>query len=135
MKPFQKLREAEAKATEGPWYADIGNRQVETHSHKYHRGGICMFDYNSRNDPNIPAPNTDECNDGEFIALSRNQLKDVLQALDLAVEALNKYRVTFETIEAQINLNPSMFKVWARQMEFLLEDAPKALEQIKNLGG
>jgi len=44
-------------------------------------------------------------------------------------EACEKYEKTFVTLEAQINLRPEMFKVWKDQMNFLLGDARKALEE------
>lgn len=58
-------------------------------------------------------------------------LKAVEAQLSVAIIALEKYGKAFQTIEAQMNIRPTFFGVWKKQMDFLLDDAPLALTKIR----
>lgn len=76
------IKERCENATKGPWYADIGNWQVESHCDDYYRAGVCTFSYSSRHDPNIPDSPVSEIYDGEFIAHAREDIPWLLEQLD-----------------------------------------------------
>lgn len=114
MKLFKKLREAEAKATPGPWTSHDNHGTIYVSNGK--DGTFAKFD-NRICEAVLNLHHPPHKENMDLIALSRNQLKDVLQALDFAVGAL-------QDVSSRLD--------WQGTASIEVENA---LEQIKKLGG
>ncbi len=118
MKLFEKLREAEAKATEGPWNYHIGFNRFESDPG-------CYGAYLELPDRNCLVSALGP-NNYYFIALSRSQIRDVLKCLDLAVEALKQ-------LEIKIDWNADdLVRKEFKEIEGIIDST---FEQIKVIGG
>lgn len=75
---FQKLKELEAGATTGPWSADDGIIYLDSGIQPHVCRTYSYMDIYLEN--------------AQFIAEARNQVPDLLQALEIACEALELYK-------------------------------------------
>lgn len=106
--PAERLSEIKGrleKATPGPWFADLGNWQIETHCEEFYRAGVCDFAPSSRDgcDP-FPKSTVDPVQDAEFIAATRDDIPFLLSLLDEAVEMAEFFKPYEFKCREQMNI-------------------------------
>lgn len=91
-----KLREIEErceKATEGPWFYDWGNWEIESRSDSSFRTSVCSMTPEDRLSCDGQEQNpVDSSDDGEFIAHARTDIPKLLKVIEKLMEQRNGFR-------------------------------------------
>jgi len=111
MNLLEKLKKMESESTPGPWKYDCGNLEIEKEDDRF---GICTFDrwleslqqYGIWNEGKRPDYPCHEMSNAEFICECRNALPKLIDALEIAREALTliTVRCSYPALEAQETL-------------------------------
>lgn len=91
-KRFQRLKELEATATNGPWYQTITQTDYDKWLLTMKAPNAILFDTGKH------GADERDCHDFDLIAESRNQLRDLLTCLEVAVEELKEAKDGLESI-------------------------------------
>lgn len=89
MKLIADLKKLEAETTPGPWYADIGNSQIESaNDGDCFRDGVCTFAHNDRDGINGRINPVDRTIDAEFIVAACNATPKLIAAIEKLYDGL-----------------------------------------------